>query len=152
MKPKKEDEKVKRKQASEAIKKADIESEMLSKRDDRPVAVAKPAMVRPMVKPPVASNPAMDEMRNADLQRQMANQGRIGPRALRRPGMESDISESPDSSMVKGQVGVLERNGGPIKDKAKSKSTCMKSGGMVKSSASRGDGIAQRGKTRGRIC
>ena len=28
----------------------------------------------------------------------------------------------------------------------------FKSGGMVKSSASRGDGIAQRGKTRGRIC
>ena len=28
----------------------------------------------------------------------------------------------------------------------------MKKGGVVKSSASRGDGIAQRGKTRGRIC
>ena len=28
----------------------------------------------------------------------------------------------------------------------------FKKGGMVKSSASRGDGIAQRGKTRGRIC
>lgn len=104
MKPKKEDEKIKRKQASEAIKKADIESEMLSKRDDRPVAVARPAMVRPMVKPPVASNPAMDEMRNADLQRPMANKLTPG----------------------------------------------MKNGGAVKSS--RGDGIAQRGKTRGKMC
>lgn len=102
MKPKKEDTKVKRKQASEAIKRADIESEMLSKRDDRPVAVAP----RPMVNPPVAPNPAMDEMRNADLQRPMANKLTPG----------------------------------------------MKSGGMVKSSASRGDGIAQRGKTKGRIC
>ena len=99
MKPKKEDEKIKRKQASEAIKKADIESEMLSKRDDRPVAVAP----RPMVKPPVASNPAMDEMRNADLQRPMANKLTPG----------------------------------------------MKNGGSVKSS--RGDGIAQRGKTKGRV-
>jgi hypothetical protein len=37
--------------------------------------------------------------------------------------------------------------------KAKAKSTCMKTGGMVKSSASsRGDGIAQRGKTRGKYC
>ena len=108
MKSKKEDTKVKRKQASEAIKRADIESEMLSKRDDRPVAVARPAMVSPMVKPPVASNPAMDEMRNADLQRPMANKLTPG----------------------------------------------MKKGGMVKSSSasSRGDGCAQRGKTRGRIC
>jgi hypothetical protein len=116
MKSKKEDTKVKHKQASEAIKRADIESEMLSKRDDRPVAVARPAMVRPMarhvapvVRPavaPTASNPAMDEMRNANLQRQMATQG----------------------------------------------TPTYKSGGMVKSSASRGDGIAQRGKTRGRIC
>lgn len=117
MKSKKEDEKVKRKQASEAIKKANIESEMLSKRDDRPVAVARPAMARPvtpmvrpvtpMVRPavaPTAPNPAMDEMRNADLQRQMATQG----------------------------------------------TPAYKSGGSVK--ASRGDGIAQRGKTRGRIC
>ena len=107
MKPKKEDEKVKRKQASEAIKKADIESEMLSKRDDRPVAVARPVAPRPMVRPavaPTASNPAMDEMRNADLQRPMANKLTPG----------------------------------------------MKNGGSVKSS--RGDGIAQRGKTRGRIC
>lgn len=152
MKPKKEDEKVKRKQASEAIKKADIESEMLSKRDDRPVAVVPRPMVRPAVpvaRPAAVSNPAMDEMRNADLQRQMANQGRPSPRALRRPSMES---ESPDSDIVKGQVGVLERKGGPIKDKAKSKSSCMKTGGVVKSSASRGDGVAQRGKTKGRIC
>ena len=103
MKPKKEDAKVKRKQASEAIKKADIESEMLSKRDDRPVAVARPAMARPAVAP-TAPNPAMDEMRNADLQRQMATQG----------------------------------------------TPAYKSGGSVK--ASRGDGIAQRRKTRGRIC
>ena len=105
---KKDDDKVKRKQASEAIKRADIESEMLSKRDDRPMAVARPVM--PMVKPAVAPsvpNPAMDEMRNADLQRAMANKLTPG----------------------------------------------MKKGGMVKSSASsRGDGIAQRGKTRGRIC
>jgi hypothetical protein len=100
MKSKKEDTKINRKQASEAIKKADIESEMLSKRDDRPVAVTP----RPMVKPPVASNPAMDEMRNADLQRPMANKLTPG----------------------------------------------MKNGGAVK--ASRGDGIAQRGKTKGRIC
>ena len=42
------------------------------------------------------------------------------------------------------------KKGGSVK--AKSKSSCMKTGGMVKSSASRGDGIAQRGKTRGRIC
>lgn len=42
------------------------------------------------------------------------------------------------------------KKGGSVK--AKSKSTCMKTGGVVKSSASRGDGIAQRGKTRGRIC
>lgn len=103
MKPKKEDEKVKRKQASEAIKKADIESEMLSKRDDRPVAVAPRPMVRPAVAP-TAPNPAMDEMRNADLQRPMANKLTPG----------------------------------------------MKNGGAVKSS--RGDGIAQRGKTKGRIC
>ena len=40
------------------------------------------------------------------------------------------------------------KKGGSVK----AKSTCMKTGGMVKSSASRGDGIAQRGKTRGRIC
>ena len=107
MKPKKDDEKVKRKQASEAIKKADIESEMLSKRDDRPVAVARPVVpvARPAVAP-TASNPAMDEMRNADLQRPMANKLTPG----------------------------------------------MKKGGMVKSSASRGDGIAQRGKTRGKYC
>ena len=39
------------------------------------------------------------------------------------------------------------KKGGSVK--AKSKSSCMKTGGMVKSSASRGDGIAQRGKTRG---
>jgi hypothetical protein len=116
MKSKKEDTKVKRKQASEAIKRADIESEMLARRNDRPVAVARPAvaptpmarpvapMAPPMVKPPVASNPAMDEMRNADLQRPMANKLTPG----------------------------------------------MKNGGAVK--ASRGDGIAQRGKTKGRIC
>jgi hypothetical protein len=110
MKSKKEDTKVKRKQASEAIKRADIESEMLSKRDDRPVAVARPTMARPvapMVSPavaPPAPNPAMDEMRNADLQRQMATQ------------------DTP----------------------------AYKSGGSVK--ASRGDGIAQRGKTRGKYC
>ena len=42
------------------------------------------------------------------------------------------------------------KKGGSVK--AKSKSSCMKTGGVVKSSASRGDGIAQRGKTRGRIC
>jgi hypothetical protein len=42
------------------------------------------------------------------------------------------------------------KKGGSVK--AKSKSSCMKTGGMVKSSASRGDGIAQRGKTKGRIC
>jgi hypothetical protein len=41
----------------------------------------------------------------------------------------------------------------PVKAKAKAKSTCMKTGGMVKSSASsRGDGIAQRGRTRGKYC
>ena len=96
----KDDSKVKRQQAADAIRRADIESEMLSKRDDRPVAVARPAVA------PTASNPAMDEMRNADLQRPMANKLTPG----------------------------------------------MKNGGMVKSSASRGDGIAQRGKTRGRIC
>ncbi len=45
--------------------------------------------------------------------------------------------------------------GGKVSAKApvKAKSTCMKTGGMVKSSASsRGDGIAQRGKTRGKYC
>jgi hypothetical protein len=65
------------------------------------MAVARPVM--PMVKPAVASNPAMDEMRNADLQRPMANK----------------------------------------------LSSAFKSGGSVKSKI---DGIAQRGKTRGRIC
>jgi hypothetical protein len=119
MKSKKEDTKIKRKQASEAIKRADIESEMLARRNDRPVAVARPAvaptpmarhvvpMAPPMVRPavaPTAPNPAMDEMRNADLQRPMANKLTPG----------------------------------------------MKNGGAVK--ASRGDGIAQRGKTKGRIC
>jgi len=89
MKPKKEDEKVKRKQASEAIKKADIESEMLSKRDDRPVAVARPVV--PMVKPAVASNPAMDEMRNADLQRPMANKITLG---MKKGGMVKSSSAS----------------------------------------------------------
>jgi hypothetical protein len=102
----KDDNKVKRQQAADAIRRADIESEMLSKRDDRPMAVARPVM--PMVKPAVASNPAMDEMRNADLQRAMANKLTPG----------------------------------------------MKKGGMVKSSSasSRGDGCAQRGKTRGKYC
>jgi hypothetical protein len=37
------------------------------------------------------------------------------------------------------------KRGGSVK----AKSTCMKTGGMVKSGASRGDGCAQRGKTRG---
>jgi hypothetical protein len=42
------------------------------------------------------------------------------------------------------------KKGGAVKSKAKS--VCMKSGGSVKSSASsRGDGCAQRGKTKGRI-
>jgi hypothetical protein len=105
----KDDNKVKRQQAADAIRRADIESEMLSKRDDRPVAVARPvvpvarpAVARPAVAP-TASNPAMDEMRNADLQRPMANK----------------------------------------------LSSAFKSGGSVKSKI---DGIAQRGKTRGRIC
>ena len=101
----KDDSKVKRQQAADAIKKADIESEMLSKRDDRPVAVARPVV--PVARPAVVSNPAMDEMRNADLQRPMANKLTPG----------------------------------------------MKKGGMVKSSSasSRGDGCAQRGKTKGRF-
>ena len=107
---KKDDDKVKRKQASEAIKRADIESEMLSKRDDRPMAVARPVVPTPVARPAVAPsvpNPAMDEMRNADLQRAMTNKLTPG----------------------------------------------MKKGGMVKSSASsRGDGCAQRGKTRGEYC
>jgi len=34
----------------------------------------------------------------------------------------------------------------------KSKTTNMKSGGSVSSASSRGDGIAQRGKTRGKVC
>ena len=43
------------------------------------------------------------------------------------------------------------KKGGSVK--AKTKTSCYKSGGSVKSSASsRGDGCAQRGKTRGRIC
>ena len=99
MKPKKEDEKVKRKQASEAIKDADNIRSSIEASMARPVA----PMVRPAVAP-TASNPAMDEMRNADLQRPMANKLTPG----------------------------------------------MKNGGAVKSS--RGDGIAQRGKTRGKMC
>jgi len=39
------------------------------------------------------------------------------------------------------------KRGGAVKSKAKS--TCMKTGGMVKSGASRGDGCAQRGRTKG---
>jgi hypothetical protein len=100
----KDDSKVKRQQAADAIRRADIESEMLSKRDDRPVAVARPVVpvARPAVAP-TASNPAMDEMRNADLQRPMAN--KLSP--------------------------------------------AFKSGGSVKSKI---DGIAQRGRTRGKYC
>ena len=42
------------------------------------------------------------------------------------------------------------KKGGAVKSKAKS--VCMKSGGSVKSGASRGDGCAVKGKTRGRYC
>ena len=42
------------------------------------------------------------------------------------------------------------KRGGAVKSKAKS--TCMKTGGMVKSGASRGDGCAIRGRTKGKYC
>ena len=53
-----------------------------------------------------------------------------------------------------------ERDGGPEYDTSKMKGEGMKHGGMIKkyakggsvSASSRGDGIAQRGKTKGRIC
>ena len=127
-KTKDKDSSIKKKQAADAIAQTNIDREMMSRRNDRPVVpVARPAIVpRPIPRPtpapgiiprPMPTDANRDEMLNADLQRQMASQA----------------------------TPVGRKCGGSVKG--------YKSGGSVKSSASsRADGIAQRGKTRGKYC
>lgn len=127
MKSKKEDEEVKRKQASEAIKDADnIRSSIeASKGMDR--------------------KPLMSEGKE-DVKKQMSmrmmQQGAKDAATAKAYGLgnspSEDFSNTPKRSPIDGAIGA-----GALG---------MKNGGMVKSSASRGDGIAQRGKTKGRIC
>ena len=130
MKPKKDDTEVKRKQASEAIKSADMEREMLSKRDDRPVA---PAMVQ---RPAMTPRPAMATRPVAPV---------VAPRPVVRPSISDEANDTirPEDMQDKPY-----KKGGAVK----AKSSCMKTGGAVKSGASRGDGISERGRTRGKYC
>jgi hypothetical protein len=59
----------------------------------------------------------------------------------------SPISSSYGSDEDVARQSSIDENAKFFKDRG-----AFKSGGMVKSSASRGDGIAQRGKTKGRLC
>lgn len=63
---------IKKKQAADAIAQANIDREMMSKRNDRPLPKAMPKPAPKVVPMPTDVN--RDEMRNADLQREMANQ------------------------------------------------------------------------------
>ena len=60
---------IKKKQAADAIAQANIDREMMSKRDDRPLPKVIPKPVPKVVPMPTDVN--RDEMRNADLQREM---------------------------------------------------------------------------------
>jgi hypothetical protein len=125
MKPKKEDEKVKRKQASEAIKDADnIRSSIEASKG--------------MDRKPLMSEGKEDAKKQMSMR--MMQQGAKDAATAKAYGLgnspSEDFSNTPKRSPIDGAIGAGMHG--------------FKSGGAVK--ASRGDGIAQRGKTRGRIC
>lgn len=63
---------------------------------------------------------------------------------------EAKAADEPSRFSASNPMGM--KKGGSVRAKAKSKSKCMSSGGSTSSRASsRGDGCAQRGKTRGRM-
>ena len=127
MKPKKEDVSVNRQQATDAIKDADnIRSSVEASKG--------------MDRKPLMSEGKEDAKRQMSMR--MMQQGAKDAATAKAYGLgnspSEDFSNTPKRSPIDGAIGA-----GALG---------MKKGGMVKSSASRGDGIAQRGKTRGRIC
>ena len=125
MKPKKEDTKINRKQASEAIKDADnIRSSIEASKG--------------MDRKPLMSEGKEDAKKQMSMR--MMQQGAKDAATAKEYGLgnspSDDFSNTPKRSPIDGAIGA-----GTLG---------MKTGGAVKSS--RGDGIAQRGKTRGRIC
>lgn len=125
MKPKKEDTKINRKQASEAIKDADnIRSSIEASKG--------------MDRKPLMSEGKEDAKKQMSMR--MMQQGAKDAATAKAYGLgnspSEDFSNTPKRSPIDGAIGAGMRG--------------FKSGGAVK--ASRGDGIAQRGKTRGRIC
>ena len=125
MKPKKEDTKINRKQASEAIKDADnIRSSIEASKG--------------MDRKPLMSEGKEDAKKQLSMQ--MMQQSTKDAATAKAYGLgnspSEDFSNTPKRSPIDGAIGAGTRG--------------FKSGGSVK--ASRGDGIAQRGKTKGRIC
>ena len=98
-----------------------------------PVVKSAPVVTKTMSKPVVKSSPISSSYGSDED-------------AARQSSIDENYEFFKSRGAFKDNEGM--KKGGSVK----AKSTCMKSGGMVKSSASRGDGIAQRGKTRGRIC
>jgi hypothetical protein len=128
MKPKKEDEKVKRKQTSEAIKDADnIRSSIEASKG--------------MDRKPLMSEGKEDAKKQMSMR--MMQQGAKDAATAKAYGLgnspSEDFSNTPKRSPIDGAIGAGMRG--------------FKSGGMVKSSSasSRADGCAQRGKTKGRF-
>jgi hypothetical protein len=127
MKSKKDDSKINRKQASEAIKDADnIRSSIEASKG--------------MDRKPLMSEGKEDAKKQMSMR--MMQQGAKDAATAKAYGLgnspSEDFSNTPKRSPIDGAIGAGMRG--------------FKSGGMVKSSASRGDGIAQRGKTRGKYC
>jgi len=81
-------------------------------------------------------NANKDEMRNADLQRQMVNQPRSKPKPVTKPAPKSKISDEANDVMRPEDMQKMKKGGS---------TKCMAKGGLT---SGRGDGIVSKGKTK----